>query len=60
MISATVSIRQSIRWLPDEPDEPTNTIVLTGGKTGVFLDTRFYTDGGLLDWAVAGYRRSGN
>ncbi|CAK5271043.1 unnamed protein product [Mycena citricolor] len=34
MKSACASIRESIRWLPNEPSEPTDTIVLTGLHSG--------------------------
>jgi hypothetical protein len=53
---AFVSHRLSIRWLPDEASEPTDTIVLTGARKGVFLDTRFFKANKALDWAFAGYR----
>lgn len=56
---ASISFRQSIRWLPDGASEPTDTIVLTGFKTGVFLDVRFIKSTNDLDWAFAGYRSSG-
>ncbi|KAF8154059.1 hypothetical protein B0H34DRAFT_720127 [Crassisporium funariophilum] len=55
---SSVSVRRSIRWLPDLPSEPTHTLVLTGAKTGVFLDVRFLKDTNKLDWAFAGYRHS--
>jgi len=53
---STISFRDSIRWIPDEASEPTDTVVLTGGKTGVFLDARFIKGSEELDWAFAGYR----
>jgi hypothetical protein len=52
----SITIRQSIRWLPNEATEPTHTIVLTGPKSGVFLDVRFLKGTDELDWAFAGYR----
>ncbi|KAJ7153589.1 hypothetical protein C8R43DRAFT_1002674 [Mycena crocata] len=55
---ASISTRESIRWLPDEPSEPTQTIVLTALEGGVFLDVRFEKESGKLDWAFAGYRTS--
>ncbi|KIK59597.1 hypothetical protein GYMLUDRAFT_169498 [Collybiopsis luxurians FD-317 M1] len=55
-MSSTISFRESIRWIPDEASEPTDTVVLTGGKSGVFLDVRFFKDSNGLDWAFAGYR----
>lgn len=62
---ASVSIRESIRWLPDEATEPTSTIVLTSpGRR--FVDLRVLHQGEVsnrgedivppeqLDWAIAG------
>ncbi|KAJ7719627.1 hypothetical protein DFH07DRAFT_947120 [Mycena maculata] len=57
MSAASISYRDSIRWLPEEASEPTQTIVLTA-KNGVFLDVRFHKESGKLDWAFAGYRSS--
>ncbi|KAJ6524492.1 hypothetical protein B0H19DRAFT_898240, partial [Mycena capillaripes] len=57
-MSASISYRESIRWLPDDASEPTRTIVLTALKSGVFLDVRFDKESGDLDWAFAGYRSS--
>ncbi|KAJ3891579.1 hypothetical protein GG344DRAFT_65309 [Lentinula edodes] len=57
---ATVSFRKSIRWIPDEASEPSDTVVLTGGKTGVFLDVRFLKDSNEIEWAFAGYRSTGS
>jgi hypothetical protein len=64
----SISFRRWIRWLQNAESEPTDTIVLTGMKTGVFLDVRFLKrppKGGTaeetteeLDWAFAGYRTS--
>lgn len=54
--SSSVAVRRSIRWVPGPAAEPTDTVVLTGGKTGVFLDVRFVKGGCQLDWAFAGYR----
>ncbi|KAF8064125.1 hypothetical protein FPV67DRAFT_203492 [Lyophyllum atratum] len=50
------SFRLSIRWLPEKASEPTSTVVLTGARTGVFLDTRFFKGTREMDWAFAGYR----
>jgi len=55
----SISFRQSIRWIPGERDEPTETIVLTGQKSGFFIDVRFLKATGGLDWAFAGYRTKG-
>ncbi|KAJ7160885.1 hypothetical protein C8R46DRAFT_1105828 [Mycena filopes] len=57
MSRASISFRESIRWLPDEPSEPTRTIVLTA-QDGAFLDVRFNVENRALDWAFAGYRSS--
>jgi hypothetical protein len=54
--AAYLSFRLSLRWVPDEASEPTQTIVLTGARTGVFLDVRFFKETQDLDWAFAGYR----
>ncbi|KAF7326933.1 Sodium nucleoside protein [Mycena venus] len=58
MPAASISFRESIRWIPDDASEPTRTIVLTSLKTGVFLDVRFDKESSNLDWAFAGYRSS--
>ncbi|KAG6908467.1 hypothetical protein DXG01_004470 [Tephrocybe rancida] len=52
------SFRLSIRWLPEEASEPTSTIVLTGARSGIFVDTRLFKEArsSELDWAIAGYR----
>ena len=38
-MAPNISIRQYIRWLPDQPSEPTNTIVLTSAENR-FVDVR--------------------
>ncbi|EMC92810.1 hypothetical protein BAUCODRAFT_263048 [Baudoinia panamericana UAMH 10762] len=55
-----ISLRESIRWLPDEAYEDTNTVVLTSGEQR-FVDVRLRkTDEGTrgqdpeIDWAFAG------
>ncbi|KAH7312764.1 hypothetical protein B0I35DRAFT_61661 [Stachybotrys elegans] len=57
-----ISFRESIRWLPDEPSEPTSTIVLTSPQRR-FVDLRVlkgYKEGSAaatleeLDWGIAG------
>ncbi|KAM0352975.1 hypothetical protein ACHAPU_001859 [Fusarium lateritium] len=64
----TISIRKFIRWLPEEPSEPTSTIVVTSPKLNRFVDLRILLpendsswsgqDDPLplsrLDWAMAG------
>ncbi|KAF5314276.1 hypothetical protein D9619_011849 [Psilocybe cf. subviscida] len=53
---SSISLRRSIRWLPDPPSEPTHTVVLIG-PSGVFLDVRFLkASPKQIDWAFAGYR----
>ncbi|KAK3679411.1 hypothetical protein LTR78_000972 [Recurvomyces mirabilis] len=69
-MSPNISIRDSIRWLPDEADEPTSTLVLTSGENR-FVDIRILkgseneTKSNLpvpllsgLDWAFAGFSHS--
>lgn len=53
---SSISFRDSIRWLPHEASEPTETLVLTGKDTNTFLDVRFLKESTELDWAFAGYR----
>ncbi|KAF3046865.1 hypothetical protein E8E12_003933 [Didymella heteroderae] len=63
---AGVSIRKSIRWLPDDASEPTSTIVLSSSERR-FVDIRIlkpadetsrdqdeHLDLKRLDWAIAG------
>ncbi|KAI1122915.1 hypothetical protein F5Y10DRAFT_63664 [Nemania abortiva] len=57
----SISIRDSIRWLPDAASEPTSTIVLTSpGRR--FVDIRILKDATepatSLDWAFAGISSS--
>ncbi|KAJ7468498.1 hypothetical protein FB451DRAFT_1400875 [Mycena latifolia] len=40
MFPASISFRESIRWLPDEASEPTQTVVLTGLESGAFAGYR--------------------
>ncbi|THU85642.1 hypothetical protein K435DRAFT_764012 [Dendrothele bispora CBS 962.96] len=54
----SISLRQSIRWIPGSKNEPTDTIVLTGLQTGFFIDVRFLKGTNELDWAFAGYREN--
>ncbi|KAL2165834.1 hypothetical protein VTG60DRAFT_3739 [Thermothelomyces hinnuleus] len=68
-----ISIREYIRWLPEEPSEPTSTIVLTTPNR-LFVDLRILKpaagDGdsrndvnlplSRLDWAIAGTSSSSN
>ncbi|KAI0546235.1 hypothetical protein F4679DRAFT_418345 [Xylaria curta] len=57
----SISIRDSIRWLPDAASEPTTTMVLTSPEHR-FVDIRVLEDaddtGTSLDWAFAGISSS--
>lgn len=57
----SISIRQSIRWLPDRASEPTHTIVLTSPARR-FVDIRILKDRDpaqpSLEWAFAGVSSS--
>ncbi|KAK4448323.1 hypothetical protein QBC34DRAFT_407212 [Podospora aff. communis PSN243] len=62
-IMADISVRNHIRWLPDEASEPTSTIVLTSPERRfvdlrVRVDAKPSYDGKLpltaIDWAIAG------
>ncbi|RGP59778.1 hypothetical protein FLONG3_11100 [Fusarium longipes] len=62
----TISIRKFIRWLPDEPTEPTTTLVITSPRLKRFVDLRILLPDNdstsqddhmplsRLDWAIAG------
>ncbi|KAG9497105.1 hypothetical protein J7337_011897 [Fusarium musae] len=64
----TISIRKFIRWLPDEPSEPTSTIVITSPRLKRFVDLRILLPDNnpswtgqdeplplsRLDWAIVG------
>jgi hypothetical protein len=49
-----ISTRISIRWLPDPPFEPTDTLVYNVGT--YFLDLRVLQGQATIDWAMAGVR----
>jgi hypothetical protein len=49
-----ISTRISIRWLPDDASEPTDTLVFSVG--GWYMDLRILKKGGGIDWAMAGER----
>lgn len=49
-----LSVRRSLRWLPDDPYEPTDTLVLDVGVH--FVDLRILKETGSIDWAMAGKR----
>lgn len=48
--------RVSIRWLPDQAYEDTDTIALNVG--GYFMDLRVSTADGSLQWSRAGERKT--
>lgn len=47
-----ISTRLSLRWLPEEPFENTDTLVLMVGEW--YVDLRVDKQSGRLDWAIAG------
>jgi hypothetical protein len=50
-----VSIRISLRWLPDAASEPTDTLVF--GVGAYYLDLRVLKSNNSIDWALAGERQ---
>ncbi|KUM56381.1 hypothetical protein ACN42_g10830 [Penicillium freii] len=52
--SCGFSTRISLRWVPEVPEETTDTIVLSVGEW--FLDLRMDKKSGGIDWAMAGTR----
>ncbi|KAF9249847.1 hypothetical protein DTO013E5_8656 [Penicillium roqueforti] len=48
------STRLSLRWVPEIPEETTDTIVLSVGEW--FVDLRMDKKSGAIDWAMAGTR----
>jgi hypothetical protein len=50
-----VSIRISLRWLPDTASEPTDTLVF--GVGAYYLDLRVLKSNNSIDWALAGERQ---
>ncbi|KAI9732598.1 MAG: hypothetical protein M1834_003934 [Cirrosporium novae-zelandiae] len=60
----TITQRRYIRWLPEDPNEPTDTIVLTSSSS-YFVDLRFgkgrnKKELGELEWGFAGASNSEN
>ncbi|EXJ77584.1 hypothetical protein A1O3_09811 [Capronia epimyces CBS 606.96] len=53
-MAARLSTRLSIRWVPGEPSEPTDTLVMSVG--GWFVDLRITKQDGSIDWGMAGER----
>lgn len=53
-MAARLSTRISIRWLPDPPSEPTDTLVMSVGEH--YMDLRVTKAETTIDWAMAGQR----
>ncbi|ETI22621.1 hypothetical protein G647_06697 [Cladophialophora carrionii CBS 160.54] len=53
-MSSRLSTRLSIRWVPGEPSEPTNTLVMSVG--GWYVDLRITKADGSIEWGMAGER----
>ncbi|KIV81969.1 hypothetical protein PV11_04115 [Exophiala sideris] len=53
-MSSRLSTRLSIRWVPGEPSEPTDTLVMSVG--GWYVDLRITKKDGSIDWGMAGER----
>lgn len=54
-MAARLSTRISLRWVPDEPEELTDTLVMNVG--GYFMDLRVNKADQSIDWAMAGERK---
>ena len=52
--SSSFTTRISLRWVPEPPEETTDTIVISVGEW--FLDLRMDKKSGAIDWAMAGTR----
>jgi len=50
-----ISTRISLRWLPDPPSEPTDTLVFNVGA--YFMDLRVLKADTSIDWGMAGERQ---
>jgi hypothetical protein len=50
-----VSIRITLRWLPDAASEPTDTLVF--GVGDYYIDLRVLKSNTSIDWALAGERQ---
>jgi hypothetical protein len=53
-MATDISTRVSIRWLPDDASEPTDTLVYTVGA--YFVDLRVLKEDGSIEWGFAGTR----
>jgi hypothetical protein len=54
-MSHDISTRISLRWLPDPPTEPTDTLVYNVGN--YFVDLRVLKADSSIDWGMAGERQ---
>lgn len=52
--SCSLTTRISLRWVPEPPEETTDTIVLSVGEW--FVDLRMDKKTEQIDWAMAGTR----
>lgn len=52
--SCSFTTRLSLRWVPEIPEETTDTVVLSVGEW--FVDLRMDKMSGEIDWAMAGTR----
>jgi Protein HRI1 len=50
-----ISTRISLRWVPDPPSEPTDTLVFNVGD--YFMDLRVLKADTSIDWGMAGERQ---
>ena len=53
-MAGLISTRLSLRWVPDEPEELTDTLVFNVGS--YFMDLRVLKSDGSVDWGMAGMR----
>lgn len=51
-----LTTRKSLRWVPDEPYEPTSTLVFDIGD--YFVDLRVNKHDSSIDWAMAGKKKT--
>jgi len=55
-MASLLTTRVSLRWVPDPPSEPTDTLVFNVG--GYFMDLRILKADNAIDWAMAGERQT--
>ncbi|KAL3423144.1 hypothetical protein PVAG01_04891 [Phlyctema vagabunda] len=53
-MAGLINTRLSLRWVPDEPEELTDTLVFNVGD--YFMDLRVLKSDGSVDWGMAGVR----